>query len=104
MEKSCTKVIDMYGYELTSRERLILEFMTEGYENNEIADNFIHSIRTFGIYLCACGLEKTCREKISFSRNLGMRLRQAEQPHSIHGLIVRKPVFVNADTAFQKSF
>ena len=37
MEKSCTKVIDMYGYELTSRERLILEFMTEGYENNEIA-------------------------------------------------------------------
>lgn len=46
MEKSCTKVIDMYGYELTSRERLILEFMTEGYENNEIAAKIYVSIHT----------------------------------------------------------
>lgn len=46
MEKSCTKEIDMYGYELTSRERLILEFMTEGYENNEIAAKIYVSIHT----------------------------------------------------------
>lgn len=46
MEKSYTNEINRDEDELTPREIRILEFMTEGYDNNEIASKIYVSIHT----------------------------------------------------------